>query len=186
MNKSATSTIALVATDRKPPSVHSAARARVYKRSRMIVITPESLWLKELRRKKFKTFVCIILSSTLASPRRVTSKRASWLLFRLGVGYYIPRLSGRNSSADAFAILLRISAGIRESYQIIQIFGTVVCGPLRHRGEQTAMWPTGGRIACTRFWAFSDADPILLGCTRASHCGGKSQGVEAACVANLD
>lgn len=76
MNEPVTST-ALVATGRKPPSIHSAAKARVYKWSRRIMITTESLWLKKLRRNKFKTFVCIFLPSvfifllafSLAPPR---------------------------------------------------------------------------------------------------------------------
>lgn len=77
MNESISSSTALVATSRKPPSMHSAARARVYKWSRRIMITTESLWLKKLRRNKFKAFVCIFLPSvfifmlafSLAPPR---------------------------------------------------------------------------------------------------------------------
>jgi len=77
MNDSISSTTALVATGRKPPSIHSAAKARVYQWSRRIMITTESLWLKKLRRNKFKAFLCIIVPSvfifllafSLAPPR---------------------------------------------------------------------------------------------------------------------
>lgn len=50
-------------TIRKAPSIHSAAKAKVYKWSRRIMITTESLWLKKIRRNKFKTFVYIFLPS---------------------------------------------------------------------------------------------------------------------------
>ena len=66
MNESTASTTAAAAdslTLRKPPSIQSAARARVYKWSRRIMITTESLWLKKIRRNKFKTFVYIFLPS---------------------------------------------------------------------------------------------------------------------------
>ena len=77
MNDSISSTTALVATGRKPPSIHSAAKARVYQWSRRIMITTESLWLKKLRRNKFKAFICVfvpsafifLLAFSLAPPR---------------------------------------------------------------------------------------------------------------------
>jgi len=76
MNESITSTAADV-TAQKPPSTQSAARTRAHKWSRRIMITTESLWLKKIRRNKFKTFVYIFLPSvfifllafSLAPPR---------------------------------------------------------------------------------------------------------------------
>ena len=65
MDESVTSTTAVLAAGRKAPSIHSAARARVYKWSRRIMITTESLWLKKIRRNKFKTFLFIFLPSAL-------------------------------------------------------------------------------------------------------------------------
>lgn len=62
--ESATSTVAPDSlTIRKPPSIQSTAKAKVYKWSRRIMITTESLWLKKIRRNKFKTFVYIFLPS---------------------------------------------------------------------------------------------------------------------------
>ena len=58
MNESVVSTNTL-----KPPSIQSVARAKVYKWSRRIMITTESLWLKKIRRNKFKTFIFIFLPS---------------------------------------------------------------------------------------------------------------------------
>lgn len=78
MDESVTSTTAVLTAGRKPPSIQSAARARVYKWSRRIMITTESLWLKKIRRNKFKTFLFIfvpsafifLLAFTLAPPKR--------------------------------------------------------------------------------------------------------------------
>lgn len=89
MSDSVASTTAL-AVARKPPSIHSAAKARVYKWSRRIMITTESLWLKKIRRNKFKAFVYIALPSmfifllafSLAPPRGYSNSNN--LLFYMG------------------------------------------------------------------------------------------------------
>lgn len=89
MNETATSTT-LGATARKPPSIHSAAKARVYKWSRRIMITTESLWLKKIRRNKFKAFLCVffpsafifLLAFTLAPPRGYSNSNN--LMFYMG------------------------------------------------------------------------------------------------------
>ena len=60
MDESITSTTAVI---RKPPSIQSAAKARVYRWSRRIMITTEPLWLKKIRRNKFKAFLYIFLPS---------------------------------------------------------------------------------------------------------------------------
>lgn len=87
----ATSTTAVDSvTIRKPPSIHSSAKAKVYQWSRRIMITTESLWLKKIRRNKFKTFVFIFLPSvfifllafSLAPPN--ASSDDNNLLFSMG------------------------------------------------------------------------------------------------------
>jgi len=89
MDQSVTSTT-VGATARKPPSMHSAAKARVYKWSRRIMITTESLWLKKIRRNKFKAFLCIffpsvfifLLAFSLAPPRGFSNSNN--LMFHMG------------------------------------------------------------------------------------------------------
>lgn len=90
MDESVTSTTAGATNVRKPPSIHSAARERVYKWSRRIMITTESLWLKKIRRNKFKTFMFIffpsvfifLLAFSLAPPRGFSENNN--LMFYMG------------------------------------------------------------------------------------------------------
>ena len=91
MNDSVTSTtIGATARNYKPPSMHSAAKARVYKWSRRIMITTESLWLKKIRRNKFKAFLCVffpsafifLLAFSLAPPRGFSNSNN--LMFYMG------------------------------------------------------------------------------------------------------
>ena len=64
MNESTASTTAVDSVAvRKPPSIQTTAKAKVYKWSRRIMITTESLWLKKIRRNKFKTFMFIFIPS---------------------------------------------------------------------------------------------------------------------------
>jgi hypothetical protein len=78
------------ATAHKPPSIQSAAKARVYRWSRRIIITTESLWLKKIRRNKFKTFIFIfvpsvfifLLAFSLSPPRAFSNSNN--LMFYMG------------------------------------------------------------------------------------------------------
>ncbi|KAF9653364.1 hypothetical protein BDM02DRAFT_1897929 [Thelephora ganbajun] len=89
VNESVTSTTVGV-TARKPPSMQSTAKARVCKWSRRIMVTTESLWLKKIRRNKFKTFMYIFLPSvfifllafSLAPPRGFSDSNN--LMFYMG------------------------------------------------------------------------------------------------------
>ena len=85
-----TPTTARAIVARKPPSIQSAAKARVYKWSRRIMITTESLWLKKIRRNKFKAFMYIfvpsvfifLLAFSLAPPKGYSDSNN--LLFYMG------------------------------------------------------------------------------------------------------
>ena len=90
----ASTTVADSQTIRKvpSPSIHSAAKARVYKWSRRIMITTESLWLKKIRRNKLKTFIYIFLPSVFIfllafsfAPPSMSSNSNNLLFFMGGI-----------------------------------------------------------------------------------------------------